>query len=59
VGDIIATSWAWGAGRARGAFTSSISTSVDGWGGVLGVFLVDGAIVRCKREYEKKGKNGF
>jgi major membrane immunogen (membrane-anchored lipoprotein) len=54
VGDIIATSWAWGAGRARGAFTSSISTSVDGWGGFLGVFLVDGAIVRCKREYEKE-----
>ena len=50
------TSFVWGAGRARGVFTSSISTSVDGRGGFLGVFLVDDAIVQYKREYEKEEK---
>jgi hypothetical protein len=47
VGSWISTVWACGAGRVSGVFTSSISTSVEGRGRFLVVFLVNGAIVRC------------
>jgi hypothetical protein len=54
ISGVISTTVGWVGGRHSWEGLASISVSLDGAGGSLGVFLVLGAIVQCKCESTKK-----